>query len=460
MANEGVKIPVSVTGGEKAAKDLGKVGEAVELVELKAWHAAAAQEEQAAAAVKAGKSQEESAKQNQKAGDALFDFHKKGEKVVKGILADINPALANMADLFLDVAEGASHVTGPLVAIAGIGAAVGVVSAALSHAAKEAAALEQRLIRAMEAAKNLRDEGLSVRASIAEGAAKAGVFGGGDQSLRDVAEMMSRGVPRELAVNAAIAQRIAEAEGAAFDREKFLAGLMVGGAEPVDLTGARPDVSRRIGQVQQAGAAPEAAAALRSFIAEVGEQARREAPPEAARRIDTEERIDTAVAEYARRNPALNERELQVIRQFVTDNIGTAQKAVERLPEFKGAGSWLYDLGAKVGMRSAGWFPDETAESIIARAEAERRGYPIAPGGATIGALLDAAQEIRRMVGARGPGAGEGPIVVNVQEFVQHKEQVQQKTNVATQVINGVDPANIGRSGRPAEFELAEPAVR
>ncbi len=73
-----------------------------------------------------------------RAGEATWDFHRKGEKLAKEVLALLNPELARMADFALDATQGVAKLSPALLAVAGAGAGIGLLVTFLRQAAEEA----------------------------------------------------------------------------------------------------------------------------------------------------------------------------------------------------------------------------------------------------------------------------------------------------------------------------------
>lgn len=290
MAN-GVNIPVNVTGDDEARRKLGAVGQAVGGV--------------GGAVEQGGKSQESANRETKKAGELFEDFDRKAEKLVKQTLGMVNPQFAQAADLLFDINDGVLKVTSGMLGLAAAGVGIGVIVAIFQSIAARAQEAEAALQKLIEAENKRRGIVLSERSKAAEQMATIGINPSDDalrSVMKDAAAMndptQDITIPKEIAMNAAMARELAKKLGVPFDQQQYLAGVAVSGAKPIAFGGTEKEQRSVLESVMKAGGGEAAAAVRDNLFREMSEGAKRDVLPrdvgQGSRRTD---RIATLLQE-------------------------------------------------------------------------------------------------------------------------------------------------------------------
>lgn len=476
-----VKIKVGLEGQQQttqglaqtegAVKGVGAAGQAAAAgmrAEGQAAAAAAAQHDAAAATAKNLAGEQErlddagrrAARGTEHAGAAVFDFHKKGETLTKDVLRLINPELANMADLMINVGEGMSRITAPLLAFAGIGAAIGAVAATLQEIAATAKRAADEFERMDKARTALRDAGLEQRAKLSETLAGVGVEPRADV-LDHVTEMIAKlnttGVRSDLAENAAVAQLLS---GMPDDQvEQYLRGVAISGRKPIEFGGDQAKNSELIQRALKAGERPEAAGMLDSIRAAEMQTAMREAGgPDTRRPGDRETQIDTFIDRLGKDRPDLGADALGFVRKLLQRNIQTdtaegRAALLEMINQTRTFDMPMEQLATEASSRAG-----SRSDYLTRRDEFERiRGEEIArqerelelgKTGRTAGELIDVAQRFREGGAGATVGATSRPTTQPVQPQNVTVIDNRVTNNVVTQHVHGPDQ---GSKWGPAE---------
>ena len=203
------------------------------------------------------------------AGEELFDFERKGEKLVKGALGALSPQLAGAADMAIDLAEGFTKISPALLGVAGVGAAVGLVTFALQQMSIAARDAQEKLERLSEAQKALREKAVQGQGSFADELLKVGVSGGAQGANEAFMRLTSGGMPQAMAHQVALAGTFAQANGLPFNEQQFAAGLTRAGGQMPGAENAM-QFGAVVRQLMSAGGQAGANARLRDYLADRG----------------------------------------------------------------------------------------------------------------------------------------------------------------------------------------------
>ena len=318
MAKRGIEIPVSVTGSAQAGSELDALKARVAALEAELSKSGGKQKDAGQAAETASAGTRKFSDETKRAGEEVFDFDRKGEKLLKGTLAQFSPDMANAADMAIDLTEGISKISPALLGVAGAGAAIGVTIMwmnSLAEATRKAAEEQERLNKAQAEAAG---RGVDARTSVAESLAKAGV----DPSqtadvLQRMQDLGGYGVRRDVAQKAAISEALASGVNGAplsdADRDALLAGIATNPS--FSLSGDNAKDMNAINAAIRAGSAPQ----RQEFARRLFDQTRAQAVGEAPTSIEVDAaRGDTGassagVDRLARERPDLSERDRRVV---------------------------------------------------------------------------------------------------------------------------------------------------
>jgi len=388
-----INIPITVTGAADAKEELRAVGQA-------------AAEAKQAAAGGAGPGAPSVAEQTARGVGAAADktalFTREGRTLAAVLLTQINPALGSMVMLVSRVVAGFSALSLGLLGLAGGAAALGGLVLFFQELKAQAQAAAEAIERTRAAARAAREEGLGTRERLAEQGARAGIYGQAAAMQAAARAMQGGGIPRELAENAALAERIAAREGLAFEREQYLAGLTTRGMQPADFgQGAAQDRATLL-RLLAAGQRADAQAALAAYRGDVGLAARAAAPPLGAQLVNP---LDAAVQRLKLQHPELNEAEL----------IAAERIAREILPRAPGAGEWA--VGHEAGRRDIFRMGSRYA---LAPGQFLTEADPGLGGAARVGDIVRAARDLYRTAEELGGGSAEArrptsqPVNINI----------------------------------------------
>lgn len=308
-----VKIPVRVEGADEAKADLASTGQAVQSLggaQAAAAGGAAAAAEATHKDTDAKKLGDEATK---KLTDSTINFSNKGEKLAKEALALVNPQLAQMADLALDAVQGVGGLSPALLAVAGVGAALGVVSTIFSKIAADAREADDRTRSFAAAMREMHAQGESLRGSLSAEMAKLGISGNVQGAAESVRRLMEQGIPRELAEKASIAAE-ATGHGVSDDTLRNIAAgiLRRGGQLPVLAGLSSEQRERRIEALARTGSDLDSRRLLEGVIADVGDIARKGALAIEAPQTDVQEEMIARTA----RDRMLNEKDVEALRRL------------------------------------------------------------------------------------------------------------------------------------------------
>ena len=206
--------------------------------------------------------------------------------------------------------------------VQGFAAALGALAvgqaifAELTRRAKEA---QEAIDRVADAQARMRDEGVDLRAKIAQQALPLGITGVGASGDAFVRDLGTQGVPLDLAIQALLAKTLAQSGGQGFDTQQFLRGAVASGGK-VDLS--QPGEVQR---VLAAGDQPGSAAALRGYLGDVGERARREAPSATAVEGPVAAEIIDRLVAQLKAQGVYSEKDLSVIGRLAGDPAALAR---------------------------------------------------------------------------------------------------------------------------------------
>lgn len=226
---------------------------------------------------------EEVARGGKRATEELFDFERKGEKVVKGVLGVMSPQLAAAADMAIDLAEGFNKVSPALLAVAGAGAAIGVITAAMQSMVAAAQAAIEKMERLSEAQRKMRDASVNSRAEFADAALKLGIdpaAGSAAMNSRMIQLTQGQGtgmqeMPLQMAKETAKAAVFAASRGMEFDDRKFAAGLAKARGE-MPTFNSPGEYQAVVTTLMRAGDNPDAQRVLSSYLNANLQKTRRE----------------------------------------------------------------------------------------------------------------------------------------------------------------------------------------
>lgn len=275
--NGGVEIPISVVGAEQAQQQLRATAQAAQQTAQQANEAGGgtpgkAEHSIEEASDKAARAKKRLGDETHKAGEELFDFDRKGEKLVKGALSAISPELGQAADAAIDLAEGFTKISPSLLGVAGIGVAIGLATVAvqtMSAALKDA---QEKAERFAEAQRAIRDEAVKGQGTFADDLLKIGVNpASGAQAANETFMRLANGgngqlpMPQSFAREVGKARAFAAANGIPFDEQQFAAGLAVSRGEGPSAT--TPDeYAAAMKNMLAAGGEPGAAGLLNDYL--------------------------------------------------------------------------------------------------------------------------------------------------------------------------------------------------
>lgn len=357
MAN-GVNIPVTVTGDDEARRKLGAVGQAVGGV--------------GGAVEQGGKSQESANRETKKAGELFEDFDRKAEKLVKQTLGMVNPQFAQAADLLFDINDGVLKVTSGMLGLAAAGVGIGVIVALFQSIAAKAQEAEAALQKLIEAENKRRGIVLTERSKAAEQMAGMGINPSEDALrgvMNDAAAMNDPAndvtIPKDVAMNAAIARVLAKKLGVPFDQQQYLAGVATSGARPIAFGDTEKEQRAALESVMNAGSRDGAATVRDNLFRELSQNAKRDALPR-------------DVGQGARRSDS--------IATLLQEEAESGKWTDEQINE---ARSYLHPSRQKFVGPNREQITGETpasvrlAQEVLSRADVATRGAPINPGPAT-----------------------------------------------------------------------------
>lgn len=388
-----INIPITVTGAAAAKEELRAVGQA------------AAEAKQAAAGGAgpgAPRAADQTARGLEAAAEKTALFTGEGRTLAAVLLTQINPALGSMVMLISRVVAGFSAFSLGLLGLAGGAVALGGLVTFFQELKTQAQTAAEAIERTRAAARAAREEGMGTRERLAAQGARAGIYGQAAAMQEAARSLQASGIPRELAENAALAERIAAREGLAFDREQYLAGLTTRGMQAAEL-GQGPGQDRAtLLRLLASGQRADAQAALAAFRADVGMAAKAAAPAIGA---SMENPLDAAVQRLKLQHPELNEAEM----------IAAERIAREILPRAPGAGEWA--VGHEAGRRDIFRMGSRYA---LAPGQTLTEADPGLGGAARVGDIVRAARDIYRTAEELGGGSAEArrpmnqPVNINI----------------------------------------------
>lgn len=298
----------------------------------------------------------------EKSKDSLLDWSNKGEKSLKSMLGAINPELARMADLFLDVSEGAALMNGPLVAIAAIGAVIGTLSVAFNQVAASAEAAREAIQRTNAAVQEFHAQGARERIDLSSELFKVGA-GGSAKEAQQVFDAVQRRLPGrdDLAKSAAVAAGIARANGEQFDLDQYLSGLAAGGFQAATFEPGKVGLSK-LHQIMGAGSEARNRKALETFEGELRGGLNAPGTPTLAETAGQEvSPLEQALQQMFDNHPELSDKEKAAIGQVARSfRVTSPGKGLELLAakNILGAGSYVGDALRGSGTSLGGLVPD------------------------------------------------------------------------------------------------------
>ena len=361
-----------------------------------------------------------------------FDFAKKGEKVVKQFLGLVHPALAQVADLAIDTAEGINKISPALLAVGGAGAALGIVVAIFQSIAESARVAEEQIRRVIDARNELNKELLDRDVDLSKKMRAAGVQPSPEQlqESRHFAERdMAAGVPREIAEQAEVLRvRFGLSPD---DAAAAKAGLALPG-KPFTLP--EKGQEQAVAALIEKGRGADAREALKNRIAIEGDAARADSRLGEGKDAQAMQR-ERAIEDLKRRRPDLNEDDLRVVERFAASG------------ETLGADPSVQEVNAKLGsLVGTGEFLGNDVAEFVRRVStfgiAGNIGEQMKPGDAqhTVGELSRLAAEIlaeiRNAKGGGGKTGAVGGTTVYINNAYEHREALRTRPDPAA--IEGV----------------------
>ena len=320
MAKDRVDIPVEVTGAEAAKKDLKGVAGAIEGVGDAGSKSAAGVNKASVAAEETRSRQSSAADASERLGQGMREVDSNAMAFATNLAGRMNPELASMIGLVADGVEGIQRMSGAMIGIVGVGAglsALGAIFAQIQESASRAAA---EIERVQEAQARQLQEGVALRTQVARDLAESGVSASQTQpALSNIEGLTLRGVPLDIARNAAVAAEIAQAEsGGAFDAEEVARGIIAGGLQKLRLGGNRRELVNQVRQAIKRGR--DNREFVDDFIVQTAPSARGEAPSSIATGGDLESQVQAAIGSelqrLARERPDLDEEERKIVERL------------------------------------------------------------------------------------------------------------------------------------------------
>lgn len=295
-----IDIPIEVSGSKEAQGEIKRTADAVA-------QASKAGAESTREAGKAGA--ETAAKQQQlnkelKDGGELFgDIDKNSERMAKTLLAQVNPEFAQMVELILNVGKGAQNASIALAGVVSGALLIGLGTLAWREYSRAAAEAEAAVRRVEDAERSRRLAANQETADIGRKAVALGIRTPGDLLARRAAQIAESGIPADIAESAVLAEQLGGLSPE--QTEQLLAGLAIGGAEPLKFDRSRPGQNQHlIRQAIRAGGRPGAAELLASLRAS-------RLPP------TIPDALDQVMRGLAEQFPALDEEALRQVRRLL-----------------------------------------------------------------------------------------------------------------------------------------------
>ncbi len=303
MANDGVNIPVRVTGDDEAKQKLRAVGESVEGVG-KAGDAA-------------GGGLEQPGKQAETSGRKVEGFSRDAKQALGGLLDLAAPGFSQLLNLVTDVAVGITKVGASLLAMAGAAAAVGAVVALMRQMATAAEDARREVERVRGVRIGQREGAQALRERVQDAFLDAGVGVAGESEARAVAELgRTQGIEEDVATFGVIAGQLGGLSDA--ERQSVMAAFVAGGRS-ARFEGSAAAKKAMIARMVQAGREPGAQQAFRNFLAGRAARVRGDAVPENA--FATEDsRLDDATRRVAS-DEALADSDAAMLRRLAGDGL-------------------------------------------------------------------------------------------------------------------------------------------
>lgn len=209
-----------------------------------------------------------------KATGAAVRFDDSAKTFAVGLLGLLNPQLGQMGSLAVDGAKGLGGLSLALGGMVAAGAGIGAIVAIVRALSEEAAAARRRVLDLAAAQRELREAGQETRLNLGEQLAGAGVYGVGarERALEDLAFLQSAQggrVPTDAAEFAVVALATQEASGrGAPDRATALRSLAAGyvaGGRSASLGGDQSANRSMVDGLLAAGQTEAAQAALGAY---------------------------------------------------------------------------------------------------------------------------------------------------------------------------------------------------
>ena len=335
-------------------------------------------------------------------------------------VGQINPAMASLATIAVDVAKGISQVSVALLGMLGLGAAIGGIVFFFKQMAEAAERAEAAVKRAMDAQREQRDEGLTLQASVRDQMEAAGIYHAWAtrRKARTVAYEMRGGKAQDLATATAVASQIVM-DLVGEKARQFEAGLVVSGERPQWVKDERANRGF-IERMLKAGRMPGAEHARREYNLARTEETLRAAATKAAG-DEAAQRRDTGF-EQEKKSGTLTEREREVGRRLLQG---------EDPAKFR---------------RTWDWWTDELHSDREKRRQVLMGDVPSGDATHTMWEILEILNRIERSLGlARGQLGGTGGVTVNFQ-------QTKNETYVDTMYAEPPETRELNRGVAAAEL--------